>query len=298
VVAAALEQGFTAATLLADAPTSYPMADGRLWEPRNYDGVYRGTVTVREALSGSINLATLDLAERTGLRRIDAVASELGIESPLEPHLGTALGASDVGLLELTAAYAAFANGGWRVRPHLVTAVLDAEGGAQEFHRDERKRVLRPETAYLVTSILMDAVTQGTGRSLVERGWTRPAAGKTGTSSQGKDAWFIGYTPELLAGVWTGEDLPKAALASGAGSALPVWEAFMTAALADYPESEFPEPEGLVGREVDIRTGALARSGCPEKRRELFRAGTEPTAKCPVHVGGVRGLFQRLFGGD
>jgi membrane carboxypeptidase/penicillin-binding protein len=298
VYGAALEAGFTPATLLEDAARSYRNADGGRWEPRNYDGVYAGTVTLRAALARSMNLATLDLAGKVGPASINAFARRLGVESPLEDSLAVALGASEVSLLELSAAYAPFANGGFRVTPVVITAVADPSGAPLAYYGRRRDAAMTPALAYLMTSLLESVVTEGTAGVLGRAyGWDRPAAGKTGTTNKGRDAWFIGYVPGLLAGVWTGDDSNRAIGAIGAGDAVPVWAAFMKEALAGVPPEKFAQPaEGLVSVKIDPVNGLRAVAGCPARRKELFLAGTEPKEKCPLHSRGLAGWFKRLFG--
>ena len=298
VYGAALEAGFTPATLLQDTTRSYQNPGGETWEPRNYNGVYAGTVTLRAALARSLNLATLDLAGRVGPAKITAYARRLGIDSPLESSLAVALGASEVGLLELTAAYAPFANGGFRITPVIITAVTDQRGRVLEYADRSRVPVITPAQAYLMTSLLESAVTEGTGSALGRYyGWIGAAAGKTGTTNKGRDAWFVGYTPRLLAGVWIGDDSNKAVGAVGAGDAAPLWTAFMRASLGGVQPDKFePPPEGLVTVKVDPMSGLLAVAGCPAQRKEVFAAGTEPKEKCPLHPRGIGGWFKRFFG--
>ncbi len=292
---AALESGFTAASLLQDATRQYEREDDEPWAPENYDGVYHGTVTVREALAHSMNAATLDLVQRVRPSRVAAYARRLGVTSPIEPTLAIALGSSEVGLLELTASYAPFANGGFRVAPQIIESVLDADGRVLEFTNFDRAPAISPAEAYLMTSLLQTVVREGTGKGLAARGWDRPTAAKTGTTNDGRDAWFIGYTPELLAGVWVGDDEHRAVNVFGAKDALPVWAAFMKQALADYPSEPFPKPEGLVEMKIDPVSVARAVSGCPVKVEEVFLAGTEPKIDCALHPGGIKGWFQKLF---
>lgn len=298
VYGAALEAGFTPATLLDDAKKSYDNPGGKRWDPRNYGGVYHGTVTLRQALALSMNSATLDLASRVGPAAVADFAGRLGVESPLESSLALALGASEVNLLELTAAYAPFVNGGFRVEPVLITSVEDARGGLLEYGTRARTPVLKPALAYLMTSLLESVVGEGTAAGLAKTyGWDRPAAGKTGTTTGGRDAWFIGYTPGLLAGVWAGDDSNRAVGAAGSGDALPLWAGFMKEALEGRPAENFKPPEeGLVSAKIDPVSGLLAVAGCPETRKELFLAGTEPAQKCPLHSRGLKGWFKRLFG--
>ncbi len=298
VYGAALEAGFTPATLLDDSARNYPNPGGVRWAPRNYGGVYYGTSTLRLALAHSMNSATLDLAGRLGPAKITAFAVRLGIRSPLEKSLAVALGSSEVSLLELTAAYAPFDNGGFRVEPVLITAVRASGGETLEAAPWERTPVIQPALAYLITSLLESVVSEGTAGNLARiYGWNRPAAGKTGTTTGGRDAWFIGYTPELLAGVWAGDDSNRAVGGLGAADALPVWSAFMEGALAGLPPEKFKPPsEGLVSAVIDPASGLLAVAGCPERVKEYFLAGTAPVEKCPLHSRGLKGWFKRLFG--
>jgi len=310
VFGAALEKGFTPATLLLDQPKSYSKNDpltlpspprgegiksGR-WEPKNFDNIYFGTTTLRNALAHSLNSATLDLAQKVGTDKILAFAKKLGIESPLENSLATVLGASEVTLLELVSAYAPFANGGFRVKTHLITSVTDAQGNTIEFAGFERSQVIDPALAYLMTSLMQSVIEEGTARSLAKLGWNLPSAGKTGTTNDGRDAWFIGYTPNLLTGVWVGEDNHRAINATGAKNAVPLWAAFMKSALANYPATKFAQPQGLTSVKIDPLSGLRARTGCPERKKELFLAGTEPKLACPLHQGGVKGWFRHILG--
>ena len=293
VYAAALKIGLTAATVLRDKPKIY-RADGRGWSPRNYDGVYCGSATMREALTRSLNAATLDLAERVGIKRVRELARASGIASPLRDDLGLALGASEVVPLELVSAYEPFADAGRRATPRLVTAVVDAEGGVLEAPPPESTIVLDPAVAYLMTSLMKSVVKEGTARALKDLGFDRPAAGKTGTTNDGRDAWFIGYTPSLLVGVWTGADDNRALKLTGAKDALPLWARFMKDAVADRPAGDFVQPEGVAAVRICAESGMIALSGCPRKLDELFISGTEPTHECARHRGGVRGWLDRL----
>jgi penicillin-binding protein 1B len=290
---AALERGYTAASQIDDRLKAYPGAAGS-WEPRNYDDVYRGTTTVRTALAHSLNAAAVDLANQVGPPAIAEFARRMGVATPLEESLALALGTSEVSLLELTAAYAPFGNGGFRVAPRLIDAVTDARGAVLEFSQGEKEAVLDPARAYLLTSLLESVVSEGTARSLPLLGFTRPCAGKTGTTEEGRDAWFVGYTPGLAAGVWVGDDRNRPLKLTGAKDALPVWAAFMKE-VAEGPAEPFIQPQGLVTVSIDPASGLKARSGCPQRRDEVFAAGTEPTEYCPLHKGGVWGWFKSLW---
>ncbi|HXT00166.1 MAG TPA: PBP1A family penicillin-binding protein [Elusimicrobiota bacterium] len=295
VYAAALKMGLTPATVLTDKPRIYASKD-RDWSPANYDGVYYGTATMRQALTHSLNAATLDLTERVGLKRVQDLARAAGITSPLRDDLGLGLGASEVGLLELVSAYEPFAADGKRAEPRLVTAVLDADGGVLEAPPPASTVVLDPAVAYLMTSMMESVVQQGTARSLKSLGFDWPAAGKTGTTNDGRDAWFVGYTTSLLAGVWTGADDNRALKLTGAKDALPLWAKFMKEAVADRPAEEFARPDGLVRVRICVESGMLAVTGCPRKVDELFIAGTEPMRDCALHRGGIMGWWDRLRG--
>lgn len=296
VYAAALKIGLTPATVLRDRPRTYPGQNGG-WSPANYDGVYLGTATLREALSHSLNAAALDLAARVGLKRVQETARACGIESPLRDDLGLALGASEVGLLELASAYEPFAAEGRRAPPHLVSSVLDSGGSVLEAPAPESTVALDPTVASLTTSLMQSVVKEGTARGLKALGFTAPVAGKTGTTNDGRDAWFVGFTPALLTGVWVGDDRNRALKLTGAKDALPLWAAFMKEAAADRPGGDFARAEGIMEVRICPESGMIARSGCPRKRSELFIAGTEPLRECALHRGGLRGWFERLTRG-
>ncbi len=288
--AAALQMGLTPATVLSDRRRRFPGG----WSPSNYDGVYYGTATVRQALAHSLNAATLDLAGRVGVDRIIASARACGITSPLHDSLGLALGDSEVGLLELAAAYEPFAAEGRRANPRLITAVAAADGTVLEAPPPRSVVVLDPAIAYLMTSLLESVTRTGTARALPKLGFSAPAAGKTGTTNAGRDAWFVGYTSSLLAGVWVGDDRDRALKLTGAKDALPLWAALMTQAAADRPAEEFSRPPGVVEARLCAETGMLARSGCPRKLDEVFLAGTQPVERCSLHRGGLMGWLDRL----
>lgn len=298
VYGVALEKGFTPVSILRDEPKIFSGGPSGRWSPKNFDNIYRGTTTIRVSLAQSLNSATINLAQQLGPLRVVEFAHRLGIESPLENSLAVALGAYEVTLLELTTAYAPFANGGFRVRPMLVTAVYDADGNLLEYSNPSRHPVTDPAVAGLMTSLLESVVQEGTARSLLQTGWKRPAAGKTGTTNAGRDAWFVGYTHEQLAGVWVGDDRNLALHISGSRDALPIWASFMKETLADNPPRPFLEPQGLIEMTVDPLSGHRAVAGCPEKKRELFIAGTAPAQECAIHRAGIPGWLDRLFGSN
>ncbi|PCI40109.1 MAG: transpeptidase-transglycosylase [Elusimicrobia bacterium] len=303
VYGAALRSGpnraaMTPATLLSDTTRAYRIAGGT-WVPRNYSRSYQGPVPLREALARSLNAATVNLAAEIGPKAIIEYARELGIRSPLRPTLGLALGASEVSLLEITGAYAPFANGGYRVEPFGVEAALDTRGSVLEFHHRQPRVVLNPAEVYLMTDLLREVVRTGTARSLARWGLAQNAAGKTGTSNDGKDAWFIGYTPRIVAGVWSGSDIPTALGITGASAALPIWAKFVKTTGGPASQGDvWPKPESVRTATIDPNSGGIASAGCRERRTEIFAAGTEPTTPCPLHSRGPWGWLKRMFSSE
>jgi 1A family penicillin-binding protein len=293
--AAALEsRALTLASLLPDEP--YKIVEGtRTWEPRNYDGRFRGTVTVREALANSINVPAVHALRKTGTAPVLALARSLGLPADLPAVPSLALGAGEVTPLELTAAYAAFANGGRAVEPIFVRWVTDAEGRVAVERSPSPRPVLSPEAAALITDVLRDVLETGTARSARLLGFAAPAAGKTGTSNDYADAWFVGYTPEVLCGVWLGHDRPASLGRAASALALPVWVNFMKAVLGPGPWPDFEKERGLKEITIDPASGLRARAGCLDRRKEFFLPGTEPAEACPLHEGGAKGLLKRML---
>jgi penicillin-binding protein 1B len=297
VYGAALEQGIRVSDFIHDTPLIFEKKDGTIWAPKNFSDVYLGTVTVRNAIEFSINLATIDLAKKLGPSSIRSFAKRMGIQSPLGNDLSLALGAYEVTPLELATAYAPFINGGFSVTPHLVRCVLDSQNEVLELNIYRKKSVLDPAVGFLVTSMLQGVIQEGTARNLNSLEWQiESSAGKTGTTNDGKDGWFIGYTKELVVGVWTGHDEAKPVWASGSRSAVPVWAQFMNAVYAETEPASFAVPKGIVQVEIDPHSGKLRRSGCPETVKEWYIRGTEPHEKCHLHEGGIKGFFKKLFG--
>lgn len=304
VYAAALTQGvtaegapYTSATQIEDSPVSLTSPDG-VWNPQNYDKVYHGTVTLRTALENSMNVATVRLADTIGTERVIATAEAMGIRSPMKNVPSLALGTSEVVPLEIAIAYGTIANGGIRVEPIAVKEVVSADGRVLERRTIEMTPALTPQQAYLLTTLLEGVVERGTAKGVVSRGFTRPAAGKTGTTSNNKDAWFLGFTPDLLGLVWVGFDAGPAGESSpadlkltGSQAALPIWTDFMIQATAGDPVSQFAVPPGIVFETIDPNSGLIAGRGCPEGIREAFIQGTEPRERC----GGSDGLPKKFY---
>ena len=293
VMLAALDQHkATTATLLKDEPLTVTTAQGP-WSPQNFDRHYRHQVSVWDSLVQSLNVPTVMLALQTGLPVIADDAHRAGIQSPISPYPAMALGASEVTPRELTNAYATLAAAGTYAPSYTVDSITDNAGQMIETHQPVATRVFDPLSIALVTRMLRAVITEGTGAAAHAMGLTYAAAGKTGTSEHFQDAWFMGYVPNLVCGVWVGYDQPKSLGRSAAGIALPVWVSFMEKAIPLVGEESFQEPPGLVTKTIDPETDLLARSGCPTRREVAFLPGTEPTQSCMVHAGGIAGFFHR-----
>jgi membrane peptidoglycan carboxypeptidase len=205
----------------------------------------------------------------------------MDLRVPRVPAL--ALGAGEASLLELTGAYAVFASGGIRRPPTLITAIATSTGETLYAAPREETRVIQPGVAYLVTHLLERVVDVGTAQSARAAGLEGPAAGKTGTTDETRDAWFVGYTPDVVAGVWVGRDDARSTGLTGAAGALPIWTEFVKAVESGERSDGFPVPDDVVWRDVDPGTGGLATAGCPARRRAPFVSGTEPRQDCPLH---------------
>jgi 1A family penicillin-binding protein len=286
VYAAALNAGYTPATVLDDSPIQID-DEGRLWRPENFGGEYGGPLTLRRALMRSANAATVRLSQAIGENRVASLAHRSGIRSRMNAVPALALGALEVTPLELVTAYAPFANGGVRVQPYLVTRIEAGDGTVLwRAPAPQPEPVLDRAEAFQMTSMLRSVVDQGTGRVLREMGVRGPVAGKTGTTNNGADVWFIGYTPTLVAGVWFGYDSPRpiAPNASGGRLAAPAWAMFYLDGWHERsPSGSWTPPEDLIERQIDAFNGDLANEWCPVTQREWFKPGTEPTRMCREH---------------
>jgi 1A family penicillin-binding protein len=279
----AFEKGWTPATLIWDVTTEFQDALGRPYVPKNYDGEEHGPVLVREALARSLNIPAVKTLDFVGLPAMLDTAHRLGIESLNRPDYGLSLtlGGGDVTLLELTSAYATFANGGQRVPPVAILRIEDSSGQViEEYRQPAGEQVISPQHAYLITDILSDndARAPSFGANNVLK-LSRPAAAKTGTTDDWRDAWTVGYTPDLVAGVWVG-NADNTAMKNVAGSrgAGPIWHNFMESALEGQPARQFARPEGIEAFEICVDGGALPSEACPPDRRrtEIFAAGQGP----------------------
>ncbi|MBP2681341.1 MAG: penicillin-binding protein, family [Candidatus Krumholzibacteriota bacterium] len=279
---AALENGYTPADIVLDAPIVIDLPNGDVYKPQNYSEEYEGEVTARHALNESINVAAVRVLLSIGPPAVINYAHKLGIKSPLDPVYSLALGSMEVSLLELTSAYATLAAGGIRAEPLFVKRVVDRDGKVLEENSVYRDEVLSPQTAYVITSMLESALNEGTGKTARAMGFMEPAAGKTGTTNDYSDAWYVGYTPELAVGVWSGFDVRRTlgSKMSGAVVSLPTWTSVMKAHYRDHRGEPFVEPDGIVHREVCEATGQLAGTRCEKTRREVFIEGTQPKDIC------------------
>jgi penicillin-binding protein 1B len=275
----------TPATVVDDSPSVFFYED-KEYIPTNYEDTYHGLVTLRRALAMSMNVATVKVAEMVGYPAVaDLWSKKLGIGAPIEPYPAIALGAFEATPFELATAYNILANGGLKVEPVTILSVADERSRLLEQHRAPvPERVLRRESAFLVTDMLRSVMTEGTAASARWLGFTAEAAGKTGTTNDYRDAWFAGFTPDLLCVVWVGFDDNTPVGLSGTKAALPIWVDFMKAALGGVTPTPFPPPpEGIVFVDIDAETGLLATPFCPKTRSEAFIAGTEPREFCGAH---------------
>ena len=283
VYAAALDKGFTPATIIVDEPFSYIDVPGKEpWEPQNFDREFWGPITFRKALTFSRNVATVKIAQAIGVEYLIEYSKNLGIQSKLEPNLSLALGSANVTLLELTKAFGVFAAQGYRAEPFLITRILDKDGNLLEEVEPSAVEIISPQTSYLITSLMQSVIQEGTGQKAQALG--RPAAGKTGTTNDTRDAWFIGFTPQrLVAGAWIGYDIekPLGTHETGAVAALPIWLEFMKEAVAGEPIENFLVPEGIVFVKVDAANGEPFGPAHPPKSvkvlSECFKEGTAPS---------------------
>lgn len=279
IYATAVNQGMSPASVVLDAPVVYEQVEEeKTWKPENYGKKFHGMVSLRDALAQSHNLATVRLLEKVGIKNVIDFSRQVGITSPLAADLSLGLGSSSVGLLELTSAYCVFINQGSRAEPFAVVSVADNTGKVLEQAAPQAQEVISRETAYLITNMMEDVVQKGTGQAA--KGLGRPLAGKTGTTNEFINAWFIGGTPNLVAGIFVGFDDRRSLgeTESGAHAALPIWINFMREALKPLPVVPFAIPEGITFVKVDPATGLLNSEQEDQPGNvEIFAKGSEPT---------------------
>ena len=308
VFATALAEGIPTSQHIADQPLRMEIAGSEDWEPENYDGTYEGEISLRSALVRSRNIPTVRLALRVGIDEVAETARHAGVREPMDETPALSLGTVALSPLQLAAAYSAFASLGSTVSPHFVRRVEDADGLVLwEPEIAAPRAALRSDVAYIVNDILQDAVNYGTGTAVRAAGYRGVVAGKTGTTNRATDAWFVGYTPDLVGAIWIGYDQPSplGSAATGGGLAAPVWGRMMRTYAGErgYPEG-WQQPAGVLWREIDPNTGLALASGCtPEygaPAGEIFIAGAQPATSCP-HRDFWGDLWDRLggiFGGS
>jgi len=270
----------TPASLTNDEPEVFTF-DDQTWEPRNYDD-YDGEITWRRALAMSRNLGTIHVGETIGFDKVAEVWKRVGVGTPPRGFPAITLGVFELTPLEVAQAYTLFTNGGM-VRPLKVINGIDAGTRHLKPKDGVMRRVARPDTTYLVTNMMRSVINEGTGAGARAAGFTFDAAGKSGTTNDLRDAWFVGFTPDLLTVVWVGFDDNQPVSVSGSQAALPIWTQFMKNATAGHTNAPFEVPEGITFSEIDRDTGKLALPGCPRTLTESFLSGTEPTEYCELH---------------
>ncbi len=289
IYATAMAQGMSPSTQILDAPVVYEQeADDKIWKPENYGRKFHGMVTLRDALAHSHNLATVRLLDKVGIKNVIEFARTVGVTSPLPADLSLGLGSSSIGLLELTSVYGVFLNKGTRAEPFAIKVAKDSSGKTLEVMEDQPHEIISKETAYLITNMMEDVIQKGTGQAA--KVIDRPVAGKTGTTNEYINAWFIGGTPNLVTGVYVGFDdrRPLGESETGARSALPIWIQFMKDAVLQLPVVPFEIPEGITYVKVDPSTGLLEseQEGEGDKGSvELFAKGSEPTQAASRRLG-------------
>jgi penicillin-binding protein 1A len=280
--AAALDKGYTPATIIIDSPVVFEdKLNDRVWKPNNYAHKFYGPTLFRQALIKSRNIVSIKILQDIGIDYLVAYASKIGITSSFPRDLSIALGSSGVSLFELTKAYSVFSNLGYLIEPVFITEIYDRDSTLLESPKLIRKKVIDMGTAYLMTNLLEGVVQSGTGQRV--KALNRPAAGKTGTTNDLHDAWFMGFTPRYTTGVWVGLDqnVPIGKGETGSRAASPIWLDYMQHALEGKSVREFTVPEGIIRVKIDAETGLLPNAQSKNTVFECFKEGTEPTQHTP-----------------
>jgi penicillin-binding protein 1A len=282
---AAIDNGSKPVDIMVDAPYSTIGDDGKEWSPENFDRIFRGPVTLREALAKSINVISAKLIEKVTPPQTIFYASHLGIRSALSPYPSLALGTSEVTLWDMVRAFSVFPNQGIKVEPEYILRITDRYGNLLEENKTSKEEVLSAQTAYIMTTMLESVINEGTGAGARARGFYRPAGGKTGTTDNCTDNWFIGFTPQITAGVWIGYD-DKTVIgekSTGALNAVPVWTDFMIKAHDTLSVEDFEIPPGIIFKTVCLESGLLATDRCPRIITDVFTEETVPKEYCNLH---------------
>jgi penicillin-binding protein 1A len=296
IYAAALDWGMTPATVIIDAPYISTMNpdEEELWRPKNYKEKFFGPTLFRNALIKSRNVITIKILKKIGVENVIEYARNMGITGDLSPDLSLALGSSGISLAEMTRAYTVFANGGRLVEPIFINRIEDRFGQIIEENQPSSVETISSETAFVMTDLLKAAVQEGTGWRV--KALKRPAAGKTGTTNDLRDAWFLGFTPGLVTGVWTGYDniKPMGSGETGSRAASPIWLYYMSEVLKDRPVEDFALPEGVVFAKIDAETGLLAGPSSKKTVFQAFREGEEPKEYTPQPRSAKTGQFSQF----
>ena len=291
VYADAVQNGRPPSYLVDDSPVAVPQAGGGDWTPQNYDGKFEGPMPMRRGLYQSRNIVAIKVGMELGEQSVIDMARKFGLTTPIPPYPSINIGAADVYPIEMIAAYSAFATLGTRSSPTSIVRVENSRGNVLWEPAPVRVPVMSPEESWLMVSMMKDVVQRGTAAGSVGAQFRIPAGGKTGTTNDGADVWFIGYTSDLVAGVWMGLDRPRKIKSNAQGGALaaPAWTAFMNEVYRRKPAPpDWPRPEGIVVRQIDPISGMLAGAGCSGSVAEYFIVGTDPTQPCiPSGFGAV-----------
>jgi len=277
-------QTLTASTVLDDSPISVKAGNAD-WKPQNYDNRFHGPVTVREALAHSYNIPAVRAAIDAGVPNVIKTAANIGVESKLQPYPSVSLGSFEVTPLEIAYAYSAFANLGVKSEPLTILAVVTREGELKEARNIRMKRVAPASVCYVMNDVLKDVFNYGTAARARSLGFDHEYAGKTGTTSNYRDAWFIGYSPRILSLVWVGYDDGHSVRLAGGDACIPIWTRHMNRIDGLIADVDWRRPEDVTEREIDPESGMLATPYCPRSRTEVYVAGTEPESVCPLHAG-------------
>jgi penicillin-binding protein 1A len=295
IYSAALDSGMTPSTVILDTPYISTMnPDEEVWRPKNYRGNFLGPTLFRTGLIQSLNVITVKILKSVGVGNVIDYARRMGIESDLTPNLSLALGSSGVSLKEITTAYSVFVNRGLLVEPFFIERIEDRNGLILEEGQSSFRESISEDTAYVMTDLLKAVISEGTGQRI--KALNRPAAGKTGTTNDLKDAWFIGFTPSLVTCVWVGYDDQKSMSKgeTGARAASPIWLYFMSKALEARPVEDFIAPEGVVFAKIDKEQGLLASSYSKKTVFQAFKKGTEPREYTPRPKAAKSGQFPQF----
>ena len=290
VYMAAIGSGMHPCDILYDTPIAMTIPGSDVWSPQNFDGKFLGAMSMRKGMAMSRNLIAIKLLQQVGAERVIEYARAMGITSPLTPNAALAIGTSETSLLELVSAYTSFANIGIHVEPRFILKVVDRYGNIlEQSNASVRKSVADPAETYILVNMMQSVMDdpQGTATAARSRGFQRPAGGKTGTSDNFCDNWFVGFTPQFTAGTWIGYDDKTSIGYNQAGStnALPIWTDFMIAAHESLPIESFVEPAGVVHETICVDSGKKATSGCPHVTDEVFLQNQRVEEWCPIHRG-------------